>query len=145
MYINITHTYSSYKLYLKPSITQGDCMTQMMYLTKYEHQVLPKLREQLNQSESVEDVKKFFVSTVQEFFELATEGKIQMEYEDISLIPDSKPYYSLSKNVKDCDEIKNMADSDLNAVLQRLAEQAAHRHIHIAKNNTKTNLKIRGH
>lgn len=120
-------------------------MTQMMSLTKYEHQVQPKLRDQLNQSESVEDVKKFFVATIQEFFELATDGKLAIDYDDVSLLPDEEPYYSLSGKVLDSTAIKEMGDSDLNAVLQRLAEQAAHRHQHLAKNNTKTNLKIKNH
>ena len=120
-------------------------MTQMMSLTKYEHQVLPKLRDQLNQSESVEDVKKFFISTIQEFLGLATEGKLTADYDDISLIPDQKPHYSLSSKVIDSAAIKELGNSDLDAVLQRLAEQAANRHKHLTKNNTKTNLKIKNH
>ena len=120
-------------------------MTQMMSLTKYEHQVLPKLRDQLNQSESVEDVKKFFISTIQEFLELATEGNLSADYEDISLLPDQSPYYSLSSQIMDSAAIKELGDSDLDAVLQRLAEKAAHRHQHLSKNNTKTNLKIKNH
>ncbi len=120
-------------------------MTQMMSLTKYEHQVLPKLRDQLNQSESVEDVKKFFISTIQEFLGLATEGNLSAGYEDIALMPEQAPYYSLSSQVIDSEAIKDLSDSDLNAVLQRLAEQAANRHKHLTKNNTKTNLKIKNH
>lgn len=120
-------------------------MTQMMSLTKYEHQVLPKLRDQLNQSESVEDVKKFFVSTIQEFLGLATEGNLSADYDDITLTPEQAPYYSLSPQIVGSSELKELEDSDLNAVLQRLAEQAAHRHQHLTKNNTKTNLKIKNH
>ena len=120
-------------------------MTQMMSLTKYEHQVLPKLRDQLNQSESVEDVKKFFISTIQEFLGLATEGNMSADYDDISLVPEKKPFYSLSSNITENSAIKELGDSDLDAVLQRLAEQAAHRYQHLSKNNTKTNLKIKNH
>ena len=120
-------------------------MTEMMSLTKHEHQVLPKLRDQLNQSESVEDVKKFFISTIQEFLELATEGNLSVDYEDITLLPEQEPYYALSQQVVDSKEIKDLEDSDLKAVLKRLAEQAAHRHQHLTKNNAKTNLKIKNH
>ena len=120
-------------------------MTQMMSLTKYEHQVIPKLRDQLNQSESVEDVKKFFIGNIQEFLGLATEGKLSADYDDISLLPDQKPYYSLSSNIVDSAAIKELGNSDLDAVLQRLAEHAAHRYQHLTKNNTKTNLKIKNH
>lgn len=120
-------------------------MTQMMSLTKYEHQILPKFREQLNQAESVEDVKKFFVGTIQEFLELATEGDLAANYEDITLHPGKTPSYALASAVKDNVAIKALADSDLNAVLQRMAEQASHRYIHLSKNNVKTNLKIKNH
>ena len=120
-------------------------MTQMMSLTKYEHQVVPKLRDQLNQSESVEDVKKFFIGTIQEFLGLVTEGDLSADYDDISLLPDKKPYYSLSPKLAGNSAIKELGDSDLDAVLERLAEQAAHRHQHLSKNNAKTNLKIKNH
>ncbi len=120
-------------------------MTQMMSLTKYEHQVLPKLRDQLNQAESVEDVKKFFISTIQEFLGLATDGNVTADYEDISLLPDQEPHYSLAATVTDSAAIKELANSDLKAILKRLAEQASHRYKHLTKNNTKTNLKIKNH
>ena len=120
-------------------------MTEMMSLTKYEHQVLPGLRNRLNQSESVEDVKKFFIATVQDLLSLATEGSLSADYDDISLLPGQTPYYSLSSRLTDNASIKALADSDLTAILKRLAEQAAHRHTHLMKNNTKTNLKIKNH
>jgi hypothetical protein len=120
-------------------------MTQMMSFTKYEHQVLPKYRDQLNQAESVEDVKKFFIGTIQEFLGLATNGHLAVAYEDISLLPDEQPGYSLEPQIKNSDEMKELVNSDINAVLKRLAEQAVHRHKHLAKNNMKTNLKIKNH
>jgi hypothetical protein len=128
-----------------PNKSREKKMNQMVSLTKYEHQVLPKLRNQLNQSESVEDVKKFFISTIQELLGLATEGNLSAEYEDISLTPEQAPYYSLSPKIVANDAIKELGYSDLNAVLQRLAEQAAHRHQNLTKNNLKTNLKIKNH
>ena len=120
-------------------------MTQMMSLTKYEHQVLPKLRDQLNQAESVEDVKKFFIGTIQEFLALATDGNVSANYEHISLLPEQTPFYSLAPQVTNSEALKGLGDSDLTAVLHRLAEQAANRHKHLTKNNTKTNLKIKNH
>lgn len=120
-------------------------MTKMISLTKYEHQVLPKLRDQLNQSESVEDVKKFFIGNIQELLALATDGNLKVAYEDISLMPDQRPSYSLSPELTANAAIVALADSDLNAVLTRMAEQAANRYKHLVKNNSKTNLKIKNH
>ena len=120
-------------------------MTKMMSLTKYEHQVVPKLRDQLNQAESVEDVKKFFIGNIQELLALATDGSLTADYEDIILLPDQQPSYSLSTQLTSNAAVVALADSDLNAVLTRLAEQAAHRYKHLAKNNSKTKLKIKNH
>lgn len=120
-------------------------MTQMMSFTKYEHQVLPKYRDQLNQAESVEDVKKFFIATIQTFLELVTEGNLSAGYEDISLLPDEQPWYLLEPQIKNSSEMKGLENSDVNAVMERLAEQAAHRYKHLSKNNSKTNLKIKHH
>ncbi|GBE09065.1 hypothetical protein BMS3Bbin11_01011 [bacterium BMS3Bbin11] len=120
-------------------------MTKMMSLSKYEHKVLPGLRDQLNQAESVEDVKKFFVDTILKFLSLATDGNTIAEYEDISLVPDQEPYFSLTPQLSNDIAIKELANSDLDAILGRLAEQAANRYKHLAKNNTKTNLKIKNH
>jgi len=120
-------------------------MNQETSLTKYEHQVSPKLRDQLNRSESVEDVKKFFTGIVQEFLSLATNGNLSANYEDISLLPEQQPYYSLSTHIMDNIAFKELEHSDLDFILQRMAEQAAHRHKHLMKNNTKTKLKIKNH
>ncbi|MDH5371248.1 MAG: hypothetical protein OEW99_14580 [Gammaproteobacteria bacterium] len=120
-------------------------MTQMMSFTKYENQILPKYRDQLNHAESVEDVKKFFIGTIQEFLSLATEGNLNPAYEDILLLPEESPGYSLEPQIKNSTEMKELENSDIKTVLQRLAEQAGHRHKHLMKNNTKTNLKIKNH
>ena len=120
-------------------------MTDMMSLSKYENQVVPKLRDQLNQSESVEDVKKFFVGIIQEFLTLSTNGKLTADFEDISLLPEQDPCYALTPRLTNSSAIKALEKSDLNAILKRLSEQASNRYKHLAKNNTRTNLKIKNH
>ena len=49
-------------------------MSQMLSLTKYEHEVIPGLRDQLNHAESVEDVKKFFDYSMRELFDRVFDG-----------------------------------------------------------------------
>ena len=75
----------------------------------------------------------------------STNGDVAADYEDISLLPGQDPCYALSPQLTNSTAIKALADSDLNAILARLSEQAAHRFKHVAKNNTKTNLKIKNH
>jgi len=145
MQINVFSVYKAYKDNVIIITNRGKAMTKMMSLTKYEHQVIPKLRDQLNQSESVEDVKKFFIGNIQELLALATGGDLTADYEDILLLPDQQPYYSLAPQLAGNDALLALADSDLNAVLARLAEQAANRYKHVEKNNSKTKMKIKNH
>ena len=120
-------------------------MTQMMSLTKYEHQVLPKLRQQLNISESVEDVKKFFIGAVQEFLRSATNNDVEAEFDEIELCPDQHPAFALASELEENATMQELKASDMYAILGRLAEQAANRYTHLSKNTVKTNLKIKNH
>ena len=44
-------------------------MTKQISFSKYEQKVLPNFRQKISQSESIEDVKKFFIYTVKELLE----------------------------------------------------------------------------
>lgn len=120
-------------------------MTTSISLSKYEKQVLPKYRDQLNQAESEEDVKKFFVETVERLLALATEDAVDPQYDDIRLVPGSPPYYQLTSQLLNCKAMQALANSDLQPILHRIAEPAAHRYMHVAKHPEKTNAKIKGH
>jgi hypothetical protein len=41
-------------------------MTKQIFFSKYEQKVLPNFRQKINEAESTEDVKKFFIYTVKE-------------------------------------------------------------------------------
>ena len=43
-------------------------MSKRLSYTKYEQELLPDFRAKINRAESTEDVKKFFVRTIQELF-----------------------------------------------------------------------------
>lgn len=120
-------------------------MTTNISLSKYEKQVLPKFRDKLNQSESEEDVKKFFVETIERFLSLAIDGPVKSQYGDIQLVPEKSPYYLISPELLNQQTMQSLQNSDLNAVLKRIAEPAAHRYLHLAKHPEKTNSKIKGH
>lgn len=120
-------------------------MTATISLNKYEKQVLPKFRDQLNQAESEEDVKKFFVETVERLLALATENSVDPQYNDIRLVPGSAPYYQLTSQLMNCQAMQALGNSDLHPILHRIAQPAAHRYQHVAKHPEKTNAKIKGH
>jgi hypothetical protein len=112
--------------------------------TKQERQVVAGLRDKLNHAESVEDVKKFFVQQAQSLLQQVFGEDFAMHYEDIRLQPDSPPYYQLQGELAASAELKReFSESDLDEILHRIAQQAAHRYTHLAGNPAKTEAKIR--
>lgn len=120
-------------------------MTTNIPLSVFEKQVLPKLRNQLNHAESEEDVKKFFVETVERLLSMATGRSASPQYDDIVLVPEEEPYYRLAPGLLNSEAVQALNNSNFEAVMKRLAEPAAHRYKHIAKHPEKTNAKIKGH
>ena len=119
-------------------------MTEQESFTKHEHTILPNFRENINRSESTEDVKKFFTYSVQELFKHVFEGRITFEYEDVSLTPESDSSYRLSERILNSKDFSSVwKNSDLPRVISRLAESALHRYKHLKKNPEKTGSKIR--
>ena len=120
-------------------------MIKQLSFTRYEHKILPNFRQMISKAESTEDVKKFFVYTVIELFEDIFEGKMDFEYEDIALLPDSDPHYKVSKRLLSLEDFAfAWNDSDLPVIIGHLAESAMHRHKHLQKYLDKTEAKIKG-
>ena len=119
-------------------------MIKQLSFTRYEHKILPNFRQMISKAESTEDVKKFFVYTAIELFENIFKGKMDFEYEDIALMPDSDPHYKVSKRLF---SFKDFAfawnDSDLPVIIDHLAESAMHRYMHLQKHPEKTEAKIK--
>jgi len=119
-------------------------MTKQISFSKYEQKVLPGFRQKISQAESTEDVKKFFIYTVKELLESILPEKFGFEYEDVALMPGSKPYYILSERLLSLNEFSSVwNDSDLPRLLSRLAETAVNRYKHLKKRPEKTESKIR--
>jgi hypothetical protein len=103
------------------------------------------LRNQLNHAESEEDVKKFFVETVERLLSMATGRGVTPKYNDIMLVPEKSPWYRIAPDLLNSEALKALRSSDFDAVMKRLAEPAAHRYQHVAKHPEKTRSKIKGH
>ncbi|WP_029896076.1 hypothetical protein [Desulfohalovibrio reitneri] len=113
-------------------------MTEIASYSKLENALRPKMRERMDQAESTEDVKKFFTYTMRELFNQILEGG-EVEYDDISLAPDSEPGFELSDGLKQRDDFKEAwKDSDLPDIVGRFAETAVKRFVHLDKNPSKT-------
>lgn len=118
-------------------------MARQLSFSKYEQELRPELRQNLNIAESTEDVKKFFVYTVQKLFNKVLEEKEAFRYEDIQLAPQERSGFIISDTL-----LGNAAfaavwqDSDLANIVKRIADTASNRHKHLQKNPAKTEAKI---
>ena len=119
-------------------------MSEQKSYTRQERLVVAGLRDKLNHAESVEDVKKFFVQQAQSLLQQVFGESFAVHYEDLRLQPDRPPYYQLQGELAASTEIKReFSESDLDEILYRIAQQAAHRYTHLAGNPAKTKARIR--
>ncbi|NOQ66496.1 MAG: hypothetical protein GQ556_04705 [Desulfobacterales bacterium] len=118
-------------------------MARQLSFSKYEQELRPELRQNLNIAESTEDVKKFFVYTIQKLFGRVLEGKGPFHYEDIQLMPLEQSGFIISDNVLGDPEFAAVwQNSDLSNIVKRIADAASNRHKHLQKNPAKTESKI---
>jgi hypothetical protein len=137
---------------LSPQPTWGEsAMSEQLSFTKIENELRPTYRNRLNTAESPEDIKKFFVYTAREFLTRAlqdkaqTEPPAQVEYEDINLTPDADPPYTLSHKLTSHPRYLFLRErSDVDIIMNRLAQSASRRYVHLERNPDKSESKIRG-
>ncbi len=119
-------------------------MTTKFSFSKIENELLPGFRKKIGDAESTEDVKKFYVYTMQELFHQAFSGKLKLEYSDISLQPLQDQSFALSERVKErADFVVTWKNSDLSHVITRFTETSIKRYKHLEKNPAKSEAKIR--
>jgi hypothetical protein len=119
-------------------------MTERLSFTKYENECLPRFRQKINEAESTEDVKKFFVYTVKDLLESVFEGDMEIQYDDVSLKPSSKSQYAVSERLLSSKHFKSIwSRSDLPRMIARFAESAIRRCRRLEKHHEKTDAKIR--
>lgn len=119
-------------------------MTRQRSFAKIEKKLLPKFRNDIGTAESTEDVKKFFVYVMQDFFSQAFAGKLELAYDDIKLQPYQTPPFVLNEQVRSQEDFASEWNaSDLPRVMTRFAELAVNRYKHLEKNPEKTEAKIR--
>lgn len=119
-------------------------MAKQLSFTKYENEALHSYRQRLSSAESSEDVRKFFLYTTQTLFRDVFGDRLRVEPEDITLIPETKPYYRLADRIVSAELFDTTwRQSDLSRVMSRFAESAASRVKHLEKHPEKTDRKIR--
>jgi hypothetical protein len=123
---------------------EEETMTKTRSFSKAENELLPKFRKLTNEAESTEDVKKFFVYCIQELFDHALDGRLNLQFGDVGLQPEGKRPFFISDQVQaNADFSEVWQNSDLPHIVSRLAEQALGHYRHLEKNPAKTEAKIR--
>ena len=118
-------------------------MARQLSFSKYEQELRPELRQNLNIAESTEDVKKFFVYTIQKLFSKVLEGKEPFRYEDIRLAPLEQSGFIISDKLLGSSEFAAVwQDSDLSNIVKRIADASGNRYKRLQKNPAKTESKI---
>lgn len=118
-------------------------MSKQTSFTKHERKLLPDFRKKINNSESTEDVKKFFSYTVTSLFKDILPEEVDVEFDDIRLTPESDPPYEVSRRLLAVPAFSRIwQDSDLSNVLGRFADAALHRYRRLEKHPEKTDSKI---
>ena len=119
-------------------------MTKQQSFTKIENKLLPEFRKRIGSAESTEDVKKFYVYTMQNLFNQVFSGKIDLEYEDVVLLPDQTPSFSLNKRIEGMKDFTSVWNSsDLPHIVSHFTDSALKHLKHLEKNPAKTESKIR--
>jgi hypothetical protein len=119
-------------------------MAPQISFTKYENEGLPDFRKKINLAESTEDVINCFSQTITELCNTIFEKKIDFDYEDITLVLDHEPHYSMNQRFFGSDEFAAIwNDSDLSRVIARFAKTAMNRYKRLEKYSEKTDTKIR--
>jgi hypothetical protein len=127
----------------KTQARRSTAMARQLSFSKYEQELRPELRQNLNIAESTEDVKKFFVYTVQKLFDRVMEGKEAFTYEDIRLEPLQESGFIISDRLRADPTFESVwKNSDLSNIVKRLADAAGNRHKHLMKNPAKTEAKM---
>jgi hypothetical protein len=119
-------------------------MTTQLSFTKIENELLPEYRRKVGSAESTEDVKKFYVYTIQDLLRQVFAGKIDPAFDEITLQPDQQPAFVFSSGIAGNEEFVSIWNSsDLPNVVTRFTETAVNHYRRLEKNPKKTEAKIR--
>jgi hypothetical protein len=112
--------------------------------TSLEKESLHLARNRINNAEDKIDIDNYFSRTATDFLAKVFEEKPVIKAEDIIFTPDRKPYYSVSKRLKESETFKEIWNSsDLPKCIGKMADSFYHRYKHLCKHPEKTDKKIR--
>lgn len=121
---------------------RGEMNKQVSY-SKIENEVRAHFRNNLNQAESSEDVRKFFAYAVRELIDKAFEGEITFHFGDIELASGQEQAFLIHQGLlHDLTFMNAWHNSDLHPIIERMAVTAAKHLKHFDKMPDKTEAKM---
>jgi hypothetical protein len=122
-------------------------MKKQMSFSNLERKYAHELRNKINHSENVSDLRRLFQHTVSNFLlEVFEEEDFTIREEDIQFVPEHKKYYSISDELQRKPAFKKIWDnSDLPDLLHRFSKAINNHYVALNKHNERTEKKIRSH
>jgi hypothetical protein len=122
-------------------------MKKQMSFSNLERKYAHELRNKINHSENVSDLRRLFQHTVSNFLlEVFEEEDFTIREEDIQFDPEHKKYYSISDELQRKPAFKKIWDnSDLPNLLHRFSKAINNHYVALNKHNERTEKKIRSH
>lgn len=112
--------------------------------TSYENDFCHEFRERLGSAEDHSDVSNHFSHTVTKMLNTIFGDKLVVKDPDVIFEPKNISHFSFSRRLLDNAVFNNaLENSDIGNIINRFAESAHHRFLHLAKHSEKTNSKIR--
>lgn len=110
----------------------------------YEKDFSHEFREKLSHSEDTGDISNYFSHTMSKLLNKIFSEKIKIDDSDIVFEADNTSHFSFSRKLLDNTEfISTLENSDMGNIVERFAETAHHRYLHLSKHLEKTTSKIR--
>jgi len=118
-------------------------MTRQASFSKIRNEMMHEFREKMHQSESTEDVKKFYAETMQSIFNKLLGRDQPVRFEDVSLSPSSSDGYVIDETLRERSLFQSAwGESDLPKIVSDFTKMALNRYAHLQKNHEKTRSKI---
>ncbi len=112
--------------------------------TRYENDLIREFRNRLNGAESVEDVHQVFDLAIRELFLRVFGDRFRWQPDDVSLNADQQASVQIHGRLLQTEAFADAwHNSDLSSIVDRLAQSAGHRAVHLEKRREKTAQKFR--
>lgn len=119
-------------------------MTKQNSYTHIEKELLPKMRELINNAEDKIDLENHFSRTMANLINQASNNEVKAKIYDIVFTQQTADHFKIDKCLmEDENFIKIWNESDLPNVVKRFAQSVNHRYIHIDNQTERTNKKVR--